>query len=473
MSTLADLVTTQSATQIFQSLLAQYQAAGFPTQSWQTGGTERTRLMAIATVLADVGANYVPTIASGAFLDIASTAWLRTTAQQLYGIDYNKATQTVGNITLTNASTNNYTITAGTLIAAFGLTGNRYVNTTGGVLSASSTLTLSFRAEFAGASYADPSSSGSLSLVTPLPGVTLTNPASSYTAVTHVGGGAGTVTPSGSPVGNHYVVITITSTGDPGVATWTYSIDGAAAVNAGNASSATNLGGYSINVTLTGVGTGFSFVSGETYTFGCPGSWITSTGTDDETNAALIARCKARLPALSSSPTKSYYYLQATSEPTVGYQVTQVIVVPDSVINNKVNVVVAGPAGALPGATVTALDAYLKARAIGTDYPVVSTVGSQSVTLAGTITVPVASLSAAQTAIQTAMSSYVSVAGIGINGTVKLSVVIEKIMAIVGELSGDVSGVTINGAAANLVIGTSSTFFAPSLQPLGFSYVTV
>lgn len=473
MSTLAELLTTQSTTQVFQYLLSQYQAAGFPVQSWQTGGVERTRMMATASALVDLANNYVADIAAGGFLDYAGTDWLRLLASQNYSIDYNKAVATVGSITLTNASANAYTITAGQLVAVFGATGHRYINSTGGVLGASSSLTLSFTAEFAGAAYADASNSGALTLATPLPGVTLTNPAGSYTTQTHVGSGAGTLTLGGSPVGNHYIVVTIVSSGDPGVATWSYSLDGASSVNAGAVSSLTNIGGYGINVTLVGTGSGYSFVAGDTYAFGTPGSWITTVGADDEANTALASRCKARWPSLSSVPTKGYYQLIASSEPTYGAAVQAVIVVADTTINNKVNVVCAGPTGALPPAAVTALDAWVKARSVGTDFPVVSTVGAQSVTLAGTITVPVGALATAQAAIQTAMSSYVSVAGVGINGTVKLAVIAEKIMAIVGDQYGNVTGLTINGAAADLVIGTSSTFYAPSLQALGFGYVTV
>ena len=71
--------------------------------------------------------------------------------------------------------------------------------------------------------------------------------------------------------------------------------------------------------------------------------------------------------------------------------------------------------------------------------------------------------------VQTAMTNYVNATGI--NGTLRISAIIDAIMNIPGVV--DVSGVTINGAATNLTLGSSSSFVLPSLQPLTYSYVTV
>jgi hypothetical protein len=60
MTALADLLVTQSVSQIFNTLLGVYQANGFPVTAWQVGGVERTRLMAIATALADVSGQLHP-----------------------------------------------------------------------------------------------------------------------------------------------------------------------------------------------------------------------------------------------------------------------------------------------------------------------------------------------------------------------------------------------------------------------------
>src|SRR4051812_20122021 len=104
MTVLADLLTKQTAETVFATLLGVYQSAGFPVQSWQTGGVERTRLMAFATALADVAGNYIPVAAAGGFLDYASLPWMQLTAEQLYNVIYHSASATVGNMTATAAS---------------------------------------------------------------------------------------------------------------------------------------------------------------------------------------------------------------------------------------------------------------------------------------------------------------------------------------------------------------------------------
>ena len=468
MTTLSDLLTTQTAQQIFSTLLGYYQAAGFPTTSWQPMGVERTRLMAFATAMADVSANYIPAIAGGGYVDTATGDWLRLLAAQQYGISYTPAGFTSGAMVLTSsAAAPTYTINAGDLIAVVAATGNRYINTTGGTLSPSSSLSLTFKAEFAGAKYADPSNSA-ITLVSPLPGVTVTNPSSTYSSVAKIGSGTGTLTLSGTPVGGHQVVVLINSSGSATGCTWSYSLDGAPYVSVGSAASYV-ISSVGIVITLVDGGSGTSFAAGDTHTFACPGSWVTAQGNDIESDAALAARCRARWATLSSVPTSNLYYLLATSHPTVGSQITQVVVVPDAVIGSQVNVIVAGPAGALPLGVVGQLSDWMTWRVPLTERVVVSTPSTLAITLAGTVTVKAASLSTAQTAISTALTAYVN--SVGINGTIRLAAIIEQIMLVSGAV--DCSGITINGSAANLTLGSSTTFVLPSLSSLSFTYSTV
>jgi uncharacterized phage protein gp47/JayE len=469
-TTLASLLTTQTQAQVFQTLLGYYQSAGFPTQSWQVGGVERTRLMAISTAIVDIVGNYIPTYTGGGFLDYATGAWLQLHAQELYNILYSPASNTQGNITLTSAAgVGAATYAAGALKVVFSASGNRYISNAPITIAAGpGSVVGTFTAEFAGASYNDANNSGALTLVTPIPGVTLTNPAGNYTTVGHVGSGTGTITPSSTPIGNHQVTVRIDSTGASGAVSWSYALDGAAYVSVGAVASYL-IASANITITLVNGASGTSFVLNDTYTFYCPGSWITTQGSNVETDTALAARCRARWASLSNVPTSSLYELLATSTTSVGSQVTQVIVIPDGTINNKVNIIVAGPGGVLPPATVALVQAFITARSRGCDNPVVQSPTQLNVSFAGTITVSAAYLTAAQAAIQTAMTNYV--AGIGINGTLRVSAITELIMQVTGAV--DVSAVTINGSASNLVMGSSTSFVLPSLQPLAFTYVTV
>ncbi len=172
------------------------------------GDTERTRLKAIATAISEVSVNYIPDITAGGFLDFANSDWLKLLAKELYSIDFNPATFTVGNIVLSCASSGGpYPVQPGNLIAVFGDTGNRYINTNAFTIPSGSAITASFTAEFAGSSYHDVSSDGSISLVTALPGVSLTNPSTTYSSQSHVGSGTGTLTLAGSPTLPHQVVV--------------------------------------------------------------------------------------------------------------------------------------------------------------------------------------------------------------------------------------------------------------------------
>lgn len=467
--TLAQLLTVITPEQAYQALLGVYQSEGFPTTAWPPGGVDNTRTLAYATVLADMVDNYLPAIAGGGYLSTASTQWLRLLAAEIFQIQYFAATNTVGVPVLTAATGSGpYTFNAGDITIVFGTTGNRYVNLDAGTIPLSgSVANIRFQAEHPGSIYNDPTASADITLVNSLPGVTVTNPAGTYTTPAHVGAGTGTLTLGGSPSAPHQVLIRIDDSGASGVASWSYQLDGAALVSAGSVSSITNLGGSSINITLVNGGSGTSFVQNDTYLFQTPASWITKQGTDDEADAALAQRCIDRWALQSGIASLDYYDYLARNTPGVLGQVTQSIVLTDPNINNKVNIIVAGPQGILPTGAVATIQAYIGARPAITDYPVVASPSSTNITYAGTITVSFSHLTAAQNAVDVALTNYTNA---GINPTYRLSKVIELIMDVAGMI--DATGVTINGVAANLTLGSSSTFVVGAIQPLAFTWVT-
>jgi uncharacterized phage protein gp47/JayE len=472
--TLQQLLTPQTQAQLYQIALATFQANNFPITAWQPLGTEQTRLMAFTAALADIVGNYIPAFAAGGYLDYATGAWLQLLAQELYSLAFNPATFTQGNITLTAApGVGPISVAAGNVLAVFASTGNRYILNASGTIPQGGSVSLQFQAEAAGANYNDGSNqnlsnSGQINLATPIPGVYASNPAGAFTGVAHIGIGTGSVTPSGSPTAPHQVIVSVTATGNLGIAAFSYQLDAGAVTSLGVVSSVTNLAGTGINITFANGATGTSFVIGDSYTFNNPGSWITQQGSNVETDSALAQRCRNRWFSLSAAPTAGFYQLLAQSTPGVGSQVTQCIVLPDVNINNKVNIVVAGPSGVLPPITVAAIQTYISPRARGTDNPVVQSPATTNVTYAGAILVSIGQLSAAQSAIQVAMTNYTSASSI--NPTLRLAAITELVMQVTGVL--DMQGLTINGAAANLVLGSQSSFVLPVLQPLAFSYVT-
>jgi hypothetical protein len=463
--TFAQLLAGATPQQVLAIVLAIYQSNGFPTSSWQPAGVDATRSLAIATAISDLSANFIPTITQGGFTSLAAgldNSNMQVLAQQIYNLLFNPANFTIGEITLTaSASAGTYVIQPGELTATFADSGNTYTNTTGFTISPSSSTTKPFIATQAGAQYNDPNATD-ISLATPLGGVTLSNPAGTYTAVGHVGAGVGSVTPSGAPVGPHQVTVQIDATGSvaDGTVSWSYSLDGSPYVAVGFVSSVSDIGGTGINITLTDNSGGTPFVIEDEYLFSAPGSWITQQGSNVESNQALATRCQNRWSSLSNIPTESYYELVVTSVPGVGSQVQGVIVFPDSEVNNIVNVVVVGPQGPLPPATIATIQAFLTPRAIGTDYPVVQSPGVHPTELSLTVTVTASLLTAAQAAVETAINAYFD--QLPINPTVRLASITELVMLQTGVI--DCTNVLLDSMAANLVLGSSSSFVVAELD---------
>ena len=475
MTTLADLITVQTPQTISGYMLGYLASVGFPVQSWQPGGAERTRIMAFATATADISGNYIPQAAAGGFLDYASLPWLQLTAAELYNLVYNPATQTVGTVAITPvAGAGPYTYSPGQLIAVFAASGRRYINTGSGTIAAGpATTNVTFAAELTGSAYndssnANPNAGALITLATPLPGVTLNNPAGTFSPVSVLGSGTGSMTAGGTSLYPHQVIARADTTGAAAVFSWSYSLDGAPFVSYG-IGNAVNLGGTGINLTFTDGATPASFVAGMTLSVQSPGSWITSQGTDVESAVLLAQRCRNRWASLSTIPTNGLYQLLATSTPVVGGQVTQIVVQPDAFINNQVNIIVAGPAGVLPVATVAAIQAYISPRVPITDKPVVLSPSTLLVTIGGLVTVSASQRASAVAAIQVALTNYV--AATNINGTLRIAAIIDAVMNVTGVV--DVSGVTINGAAVNLVLGSATSFVLPLIQPLALGYTTV
>jgi hypothetical protein len=477
--TLSDLLQQLTPQQSFQLLLAYYQASGFPTTAWEQGGPDVARNQAFAQALSDVVTGYIPPIAGGSLLDYAPNypGWTELTSQQIYNITKNQATFTQGQILATNMSGTSYAFSPSSqLIASFQASGNRYLSQGSGTIPNGGALLIPFQAEFPGSSYADPSNSAGLKLTTPLPGVTLTNPSTNYSAVTHVGSGTGTITLSGTPVGSHSIILLITATSAGVPASLSYQLDGGIAVPIGVVSSVTNLAGLGINITLSNGASGTSWVNTDTYSFSTPAPWITSQGADIETDQALANRDRARWSSLSAIPTTNLYTLLAKSTPGVGAQVTLCLVQPDATVNNKINIIVSGPGGVLPPATITLIQNFVLPFARGCDNPIVASPTTTPITIAATIYGAASQAAAIDAATRTNYNNYV--ASIATNGTLKLSdlevLVKPNPLTSAGGVSGvtDIQGLTINGVAANLTLGSPSTFVLPAYPPtLNLSYV--
>ncbi len=452
---LTTLITAETITQIRNRLIAKLQAKDLPTTDWGSGTPERTMYEMSADVLFDLFSELLPQIVRGGLVELATGDWLSLLGEQNYQLTRNAAVTTEGTIRLTSAAGSGpYTITAYQLWATDS-TGKRFNNTAGGVLGAGpATLDLAWRGESTGTAY-NVAAGTITTLVTPLPGVTVNNPAGAVTTAVLNGTSTGTFTPTAANDGSY--TVEITTTGDLGVGVFKISNDGGDTYYASGVTipggGSYGPGGDANNVAITfanGSGTPNSFIVGDVYTFSAPGTWITTSGTDAETDAAYVTRLKSRWPDLGDVPTNGVYDLWARN---ASAQVAQDKVSATPASSAAVAVTVAGSNGTLAAAVITTIQDYIDARKPITDLPTVANAGTTAITLAGaTVTVDAASRGAAQAAAQSNLQAYF--ARVGIGGTVYYSQIIEELMTPAGVVS--VNGLTVNGGAVDIALGATN-----------------
>jgi len=147
---------------------------GFQTTGWQPGRNQTTILNAIATVGASLSQVAV-TFARANYSETATGPGLTLLSRSRFSNERESALQATGPMLFQSTATSAHTIQVGQLVIESASTGVQFGNTTGGVLSAGGTLTLTVEALASGLSGNVANSTG-LFLVTPLAGVGVTNP---------------------------------------------------------------------------------------------------------------------------------------------------------------------------------------------------------------------------------------------------------------------------------------------------------
>jgi uncharacterized phage protein gp47/JayE len=154
---------------------------GFDTTSWADGSTQKNVLYLLATCAADMS-EAIKLLAEFGVNDYSRGVALKEYSRSRFDNTQIEAVAAVGPMILTNVGSVPYTIVPGQLLAAT-TTGVQFRNTTGGTLSAGSlatpaTLSLTFTAVKRGGS--NVGSNTVTQLLTPLAGVTITNPGSPW-----------------------------------------------------------------------------------------------------------------------------------------------------------------------------------------------------------------------------------------------------------------------------------------------------
>ena len=331
MITLAQLLTPDSEDVYLQWCLDTLGSLRFNVTSWQTGSRQRTIVQLFAKLGADIH-KLIAALAAAGFNRLATGDGLTAFSASRYANVRYPATRTTGKLVLSDdASVGPVTIAVGAYVYKDNVYGYTYRNTSGGTLALDGTLTIDIQAEVAGSSR-NVGNGTIVDQVTPIAGVSCTNPAQAGTA-----------------------------------------------------------------------------------------TWITTSGTDQESDVDLRIRNEAKWPTLAIGSEPADAYIGWARSAAAG--ITRVVVDdtnPDG--PGTLDVYVAGPSGVAAGADVTAAQALITAEQPET--AVATAVAADDMAQAFTATVYVSAefftsgiIQAAKKAeIEAALSAYVN--GLDIGGTV-------------------------------------------------------
>lgn len=178
MTTLADLLASQTPAEAYETLLARLASGDdpFPVTSWQSGSVPRTLLAVVSYGFSDF-AGKVKAIAEGGLLDLAEKGWLTLLAAATFRVQRRLAGFAEGTISLTCASTAGpYNVTPGGLLVTDGVRRWRSINSTTVAVSSGTTVSITVQAEGAGTDY-NVAPGAITRIVTPAgAGLTVTNP---------------------------------------------------------------------------------------------------------------------------------------------------------------------------------------------------------------------------------------------------------------------------------------------------------
>jgi hypothetical protein len=435
--TLQDLLTPRDQPTIESTLLASLQAApivggavnSFPVTDWAPGGFDRTHIKMTATGFVD-RENIIQILTAAGYLDLAATitdssgnlveGWSELLAAQGFDIPRGVATFAQQALVLTCTSgPGPYSRNPGELVAYSPSTGNRYANVAALTIPNGGSVTATFQAQSPGAGYQDAANT-IISMVTPLPGVSVNNP------VTVAGVPAATINGTGS------IAVTSTGiTGTPRVIELDFVTAGRVSdssaqfickVYTGNqitTSAVTNatatFAQSDITLTLTDGALGTqSFQIGDSWIVAVPGTPMIQAGSDEETIAQLTQECHDRWPSLSDVPTQGRIEGQVFAcSKAQGLGLTKVLSAASTTVAGVENVYIAGSAATATPAQVAAVQSWLNARQSEIESIAVAAATAHPLAPSGVVQCHRGQTAAVQAAADTAWVAYLAALPIG------------------------------------------------------------
>jgi uncharacterized phage protein gp47/JayE len=196
----------------------------------------------------------------------------------------------------------------------------------------------------------------------------------------------------------------------------------------------------------TGVSVAFdlgeTYVIGHTYSVSIGVSWISSPGTDEETDEAYYARGKEKWATLGAGQPDEAWYKWATEASEL---VMRVFVRASETVPGNLDVIIAGVTGALAAEIVASVDAALQGKAMLPTVVETASAANLEIALAGTIYVSSAYYASAESAVGTALATAcasVPIGGLKLDtgpGIVSIEALKASIQNVVGVLDSDLT----------------------------------
>jgi hypothetical protein len=494
-STLNDLLAERTAKDEESSLLSVLKDKGFPVTDWRAGGAGETLVKAIAERLAVLD-RQVPAATAAGFVALAKGAWLELLAENYYGLIPAQPTFTRQRCLLRCApGLGPLQVSQGLIVRASG--GHHYVYRepeTIEVPDDNSQVPVEVEAQEPGSAYADAANTIT-EVVTPLPGLEVANPHLAF----DVDGPALVIAPS-SAMGSGAVVPTTTTAGQVPAFSREYAVavgttgnagtDGTVSVGYRQGAAFVLVGTFSpIPLTLdvgdgvriafqNGVGSPPAFTAGAVYVFRTRVAPIVRQGADAESDSSLGGRCRGRWSSLGQNLTSgAVENLVRTASIELKLGISRIVVQPSATVAGQTVATIATASGD-PGAQTTQQLQTVLSRQVagGTESVMVRGARNVEVAAAGTVVVPAGSLAAVQRAADRTWATYLAELPIGGDrstgypGVVRLA---ELSQALMDAGAVDVSGLTVNGAAVNLVLAGDEAPVVAAPLALGLSWTPI
>lgn len=452
MKTLSQLLLVPTSAETADAILALLaaQSPALPTTSWQSGSVPQVLIAVFSDSEQDLFASRNE-IAAGGYLGLATGDWLTLLASQNYLVNRADPVATRGLELFADSGGGPYTLTAGTTTVSNG--SRTYVATAGGTLPLNKSVFVPVQARDAG--QAGNVANGALTtLVTALAGVTVSNPVPWLTVV----GTAATKS-------RGYVKLTNAAGGSTGVGT--VSVNDGAGHTYTNVDAVTLVAGVQTEILFeaAAVGTAYNVGNGLITTVAADGtlpgattctntpsvnvtSWITRSGSDEQTDASLTTECQDRFLSLGvgwTSAAIKYLVLQAPI--STGEAITKTRVATSNTVAGRVDVTVATATGAPATQSVTDVQTYLTDHRSLTSAIVVAAATTHAVTITATVKVPATYLSTAQANASVNLAGLAADTPIGGSDDAANKVQLEDIIAAIKAASYDSSGNNTNPAS--------------------------